>query len=236
MSHMSAALNPINSITICWSVKGGSGTSTVAAALAMLSPTVVKNPLLVDLCGDSATLVGIDTSASVGLSDWFASQADRQVLDTLCVHTKSGIDVLPTSAPIAPDERRWREFVDWLNDQSDQRVVILDSGAHLPPLPGANSLLVMRSCYLAVRRAVTSGVHPTGIVLVRELDRSLTNADIEAAIGSPIVVEIPIDPMIARSVDAGLANVRLPRSIARPLRKLIREQLVLKIDDRSRVA
>jgi cellulose biosynthesis protein BcsQ len=236
MSHMSPAFNPINPITICWSVKGGSGTSTVAAVLAMLSPTFAKNPLLVDMCGDSATLVGIDTAASVGLSDWFASQADPHVLDTLCVHTKSGIDVLQTSARIAPDERRWEEFVDWLIDQSDQRVVILDTGAHLPLVPGAQSLLVMRPCYLAVRRAATSGVHPTGIVLVRELERSLTNADIEAAIGSPIVAEIPMDPLIARSVDAGLANVRLPRSLTRPLRKLLREGALLKIDDRSRVA
>jgi hypothetical protein len=236
MSAMFNPINSINSITICWSVKGGSGTSTVAAALAMLSPTIVKNPLLVDLCGDSATLVGIDTAASVGLSDWFASQADPHVLDTLCVHTKTGIDVLPTSARIGTDERRWREFVDWLIDQSDQRVVILDSGAHLAAVPGARSLLVMRPCYLAVRRAATAGVHPTGIVLVRELDRSLTNADIEAAISSPIVAEIPIDPLIARSVDAGLANVRLPRSLARPLRKLLREETLPKIEDRSRVA
>jgi hypothetical protein len=226
----------INSIMICWSVKGGSGTSAVAAALAMLSPTAGKNPLLVDLCGDSATLVGIDPVSGVGLSDWFASHADPQVLDTLCVHTKSGIDLLPTSARIAPGERRWGEFVEWLIDQSDQRVVVLDCGTHLPRVNGAQSFLVMRPCYLAVHRAMTLGLRPTGIVLVRELDRSLTNADVEAAIGAPIVAEIPLDPMIARSVDAGLANVRLPRSFARPLRKLIREMTLLNLEGRSRVA
>ncbi len=219
------SMNSMNSITMCWSVKGGSGTSTIAAALALLSPTEVNGPLLVDLCGDSATLLGVETSPGVGLSDWFASQAGPHVLDTLCIQTKSGVDVLATSSPVAHYERRSEEFVAWLTEQSANRVVVIDSGQQLREIPGAQSLLVVRPCYLAIRRAVSSGACPTGVVLVREVERSLTNADIESAIGASIVAEIPIDPLIARAIDAGLANARLPRSLTRPLRKLIREEL-----------
>jgi MinD superfamily P-loop ATPase len=228
MSLMSVLINRINPsypITICWSVKGGSGTSTVAAALTMLSPTEINGPLLVDLCGDSATLLGINAAANVGLSDWFASQADPQILDTLCVQTKSGINVLPTLSPVENYERRSEEFASWLTEQSAKRHVVIDAGQNLCSVSNAQLLLVVRPCYLAIRRAVSSGEHPTGIVLVREVERSLTNADIEAAVGAPIIAEIPIDPMIARAIDAGLSNARLPRSLTRPLRRLIREEL-----------
>jgi hypothetical protein len=208
-------------ITICWSVKGGSGTSTVAAALAMLSPTLDHPPLLVDLSGDAHTIVGVDAPVNVGLSDWFDSQAGPAVLDTLCVHTKSSIDVLPTTVPIGSNPRRWDEFVAWLDDQALRRHIVVDAGHYPRPTLTAQSLLVVRPCYLAIYRAAKSSNPPVGIVLIRESERTLTNADIEAAVGAPIVAEIPIDPSIARSVDAGLINARIPRTLARPLRKLL---------------
>jgi hypothetical protein len=37
----------------------------------------------------------------------------------------------------------------------------------------------------------------------------------------PVAAEVPWDPAIARSVDAGLLVSRLPQSLARPLRQVL---------------
>jgi hypothetical protein len=79
------------------------------------------------------------------------------------------------------------------------------------------SLLVVRSCYLALQRVRAALVRPTGVILVEEPGRVLTSADIEAATEAPIVATVPLDPKVARVVDSGLLRGRLPRSLD-PLR------------------
>ena len=63
---------PVAPVVVCWSVKGGSGTTVVAASLAVLSarhhPT-----LLVDLAGDSAIALGAREPAGPGISEWLHS-------------------------------------------------------------------------------------------------------------------------------------------------------------------
>jgi hypothetical protein len=81
------------------------------------------------------------------------------------------------------------------------------------------SLLVVRACYMAVRRARQAPLLPTGVVVVREPGRVLHSEDIADAVGAPLLAEIEVDPAVARAVDAGLLNgTRLPRSIERSLR------------------
>ena len=80
------------------------------------------------------------------------------------------------------------------------------------------SLLVVRPCFLALRRAVAAPVRPSGIVLVREAGRALTRRDVEEALQVPVRAEIDLEPAIARAVDAGLLATRLPRSLAQALR------------------
>jgi hypothetical protein len=75
------------------------------------------------------------------------------------------------------------------------------------------SLLVVRSCYLALQRVRAAVVRPTGVILVDEPGRVLTGADIEAAAKAPIVATVPLDPKVARVVDSGLLRGRLPRSL-----------------------
>ena len=66
-------------LTVCWSAKGGSGTTVVAAALA-LGSTI--DSLLVDLDGELPAALGVPEPSGQGLSDWFASDApERAVLD-----------------------------------------------------------------------------------------------------------------------------------------------------------
>ena len=63
----------------CWSVKGGSGTTVVAAALALLlAQRSPAGALLADLAGqeglggDGAAVLGLDEPSSPGLAGWLA--------------------------------------------------------------------------------------------------------------------------------------------------------------------
>src|SRR5919199_1458565 len=52
------------------------------------------------------------------------------------------------------------------------------------------SLLVLRPCYLALRRALAAPVRPSGVVLVSEPKRALGRRDIEEVLGVPVRAEI----------------------------------------------
>jgi len=84
--------------------------------------------------------------------------------------------------------------------------------------PASVSLLVLRPCYLALRRATTLTSRPTGIVLVREPGRALGRREVEDVTGVRVMAEVDVEPSIARAVDAGLLASRLPRGLSRPLR------------------
>jgi MinD-like ATPase involved in chromosome partitioning or flagellar assembly len=217
--------------TICWSVKGGSGTTTVAAALALLNAKDRERPLLIDFGGDAAAVLGLASEPAVGLADWFESSAGSSGLDSLThVGGASGheVEVLATNRQVdCHDEQRWAILADWIEQQSHLRPVVIDAATLDPKiyvnvLNSEQSLLVLRPCFLAVRRSIQSQ-HATGLVLVREEGRTLSNNDIESATGLPITAEITCDPLVARAVDAGLLNGRVPRSLTRPLRKLLIE-------------
>jgi len=105
------------------------------------------------------------------------------------------------------------------------RHVVVDCG---PPGPGPGlavaaaaglSLLVLRPCYLALRRALAAPLRPSGVVLVRERERSLGRRDVEAVLGVPVRAEVAWDPAVARRVDAGLLAANLPRTLERALRR-----------------
>ncbi len=94
------------------------------------------------------------------------------------------------------------------------------------PATGADStLLVVRNCYLAVRKAAAAAweeQQADHIVVIREPGRAITPRDIAAALALPAgaITTIDADPAVARSVDAGLlAQSSLPRSLE-PLRAL----------------
>jgi hypothetical protein len=101
---------------------------------------------------------------------------------------------------------------------------VLDSGSHpvVQALATAatRSLLVVRPCYLALRRAVSCGMRPTAVVVVREPGRALTAADVESVVGAPVVAEVAVDAAVARAADAGLLASRLPGALGRPLGRL----------------
>ena len=109
---------------------------------------------------------------------------------------------------------------------ADPRPVVVDCGRAAPG-PGSSvagsasvSLLVLRPCYLALRRALAAPVRPSGVVLVDEPGRALGRDDVEGVLGVPVTAVVALDPAVARAVDAGVLLSRLPRRLARALRNV----------------
>lgn len=213
---MAPSPNHPHPVTVCWSAKGGSGTTVVAASLALTRPRPV---VLVDLAGELPAVLGLAEPSGPGVAGWFDADAGPARLHDLLVDVVDGVRLLPRGSAL-PQWRddRWHLLVDEL---STGAALIVDAGSGEPaPALRASadrSLLVTRACYLALRRAVAMSARPDGIVLVEEVGRALRRVDVEHALGAPVVASLPVDPTIARAVDAGLLTTRLPRIIERDL-------------------
>lgn len=206
-------------LTICWAAKGGSGTSVTAAALALAA---AAPSVLVDLAGELPWILGTGDPDVPGVLDWLASEATADRLDALEIPLRDGHSFVHRGTMSATPVARWRDAAaHW---RSDTRPIIIDAGTNPPEavvnVPGARRLLVTRACYLSVRAAARSDVGIDGVVLLDEPGRSLRAADLETALGAPIVGHILIDPAVARAVDAGLLVSRMPRAMHRQLRRL----------------
>jgi hypothetical protein len=215
----------------CWSPKGGSGTTVVAcglaAALARTSPA--PGALLADLSGDAAAVLGVAEPGGPGLAEWLAAGPDvgAAALARLEVEAGAGLRLLAwrPAGPEGPASGRAEALLDALS--ADRRPVVADcgagsSGAGLALAAGAEvSLLVLRPCYLALRRALAAPVRPSGVVLLTEPNRSLGRRDVEDVLGVPVRAEVAVDDSVARAVDAGLLGRRLPRSLERALRPIV---------------
>ncbi len=207
-------------LVVCWSAKGGSGTTVVASALAMLlaghAPT-----RLVDLTGDAVAALGMAEPTGPGITEWAAvPHATADALWRLAAPVADGLDLVPTGHSGAIDVAAWERLVTAADTAAG--ITVVDAGGPPPSVAHAGadrSVLVVRPCYLALRRAARcSGA--TDVVMVAEPGRALRAADVERAIGLPILAEVGWDPAIARAIDAGLLATRLPGELARGLRRL----------------
>ncbi|MEY2958112.1 MAG: hypothetical protein RLZZ01_680 [Actinomycetota bacterium] len=201
-------------LTLCWSAKGGSGTTVVAAALAVAAP---DQTLVVDLAGDLPLVLGVPVPTGPGIGDWSVSSAGTDRLDALRTTVQPGLDLVH-SGRIAP-VGRWDELGGHLATIGGS--VVVDAGTGVPPAGlvdvADRTLLVTRPCYLALHRAVALRGPVDGIVLVDEPGRALSSADVEAAVGAPVVAHLEFDPAVSRAVDAGLLLSRLPTGFRRQL-------------------
>ncbi len=218
----------------CWSVKGGSGTTVVAAALGLV---LARRPphaaLLVDLAGDLPAALALAETPGRGLVDWVRAGPDvaADALARLEVEVTSGLRLLPRGEGVLPAGEAGEGLVRQL--WGDHRPVVVDAGTLAPGVcadsgsggdpartlaaSASQSLLVVRPCYLALRRALATPVRPSGLVVVEEPGRALDAADVEDILGVPVIASVTHDPAVARAVDAGLLATRLPRSLARAL-------------------
>ena len=80
--------------------------------------------------------------------------------------------------------------------------------------------LVVRNCYVSLRRALLAPPTIAGVVRVMEPGRSLGRRDVADVVGAPIVAEVGMTAFVARSIDAGLlVSARRPRlDMAEPSR------------------
>lgn len=210
----------------CWSAKGGAGTTVVSVSLALvLARRTPAGALLVDLGGDAPAALGLADLDDPGLSGWLAagSAAPADALARLELDAGDGLALLARGTGELGKGARAHVLAEVL--AADLRPVVVDCGLiSASPVAAAlagaatQSLLVTRSCYLSLRRAATTTLRPSGVVLVREAGRAFSRRDVEEVVGAPVRAEIAVDPSVARAVDAGLLASRLPRGLERALR------------------
>lgn len=203
---------------VCWAAKGGSGTTVVSCAMALGSARS-QPATLIDLGGDCVTALGMPEPTGPGVVDWLASPtAGPTDLAHLGQTVRDDLQLIPRGDGAPPDDQ-WVRLATALATLDN---VIVDAGTGSPPQAlhdsAEQSLLILRPCFMAIRRAQRLTIRPTGIVLVDEPGRALTSIDVERALGVGVIAEVRLDPAVARAVDAGLLIARLPRSLSISLR------------------
>ena len=211
----------------CWSVKGGSGTTVIAAAVSLLlARRLPGEVVLVDVGGDAPAALGLPDLGGPGVLDWLATPSlDPSALRRLEVDAGAGLRLLPRGSGGGGVGPGREDDVERLVSALDDRAAVVVDAGPASPLAydlaaGATvSLLVLRPCYLALRRALAAPVRPSAVVVIEEPKRSLDPTDIEDVLGVPVRAVVPWDASIARCVDAGLLAARLPGSLASALRR-----------------
>jgi MinD-like ATPase involved in chromosome partitioning or flagellar assembly len=209
-----------------WSPKGGSGTSVVAAALALVAAGRGETRLA-DLGGDQPAILGVPPLTSpVTLVDWLAGApaTPTEWLDDMAVQVVPGLSLVPGGpAARAASPEAGAALAVALRDSG---VAIVDLGSGADEFDGAGravvhvadtALMVLRPCYLALRRAVADPrlASSAGAVLVEEPGRALDADDVSAVLGIPVIGRFPVRAEIARAVDAGVLRDRLPTALAK---------------------
>jgi hypothetical protein len=200
---------------VCWSVKGGVGTTVISAVVA-LQRSVTRHVRLVDLMGDLPATLGIAEPSDQGIGEWLANDAAEETLEHLAIPVNDQLDLLPRGS-ISTDAHsltRLKQFAAF----PSSREVVVDAGTNVSfvetLLPHTTtSWLVLRPCYLALRRAVSTKLRVDGVILVNEPGRALSKRDVASVLSAPIVAEVEVDPKLARVIDAGLLTSRLPSSM-----------------------
>lgn len=212
--------------TVFWSAKAGSGCSVTAAALALRMSKQFKTHLI-DLGGDQSAILGLAHTPSQGAADWFAAgrEAPPDALAEFAVGVTPRMALIPYGKtqslrgnPV--DAELARNFYSALTDLKSE--LIIDVGTPDTAIKRAVSelgdvrVLVLRNCYLHVRRAAD---HPllartAGFIVVRELGRQLDTKTISGALGIPLLGEVLAHSRIAQVVDSGTLVRRQPKFLA----------------------
>jgi cellulose biosynthesis protein BcsQ len=216
-----------------WSPKGGSGTSVLAAACAVVLARH-GGVRLADLAGDQPAIFGLGNDPETGLADWLATgpEAPTDALDRLTVAAAPGVALVPRGTgpgPLAPvaEAEAGAALAVALRDGPVPCVV--DAGGASTPAARAvvevadAAVVVMRGCYLSLRRAVRSPLLPrtAGIAFVEEAGRSLGPTELRDVLDRPVLARVPVRANVARAVDAGVVADRLPDPIARAATTLL---------------
>jgi hypothetical protein len=216
--------------TLCWSAKGGAGTTVVAAALAVVSART-RPTLLVDLGGDVPSALGVTEPGGPGVGDWLgAPHAPGEQLASLAVEVAPDLHVvsagsLERGATIDELQAERLALACGIAGAELGAHVVVDAGRHerhtVLHTCASRSLSVVRPCYLALRRALRASLPATAAVVVRDRERAYSAEDVTRVLGIPLAAEVPWDPAVARAVDAGQLLARLPIALSRPLAHIV---------------
>lgn len=220
-----------------WSPKGGSGTSVLAAACAVVLAGD-RGARLVDLDGDQAAVLGLAPTAlggsplgeSRGVRDWLAAgpQAPADALVRLTIDAGPGLALLPPGA--AGRDATGEAGAALGMVLRDEGVSVVadcgradDAAARALVEVSDYSVVVLRPCYLALRRAAAHELvrAASGVVVVEEPGRALGAREVADVLGLPVLASVPTRAAIARVVDAGVLVSRLPDALARSVRALL---------------
>ena len=213
-----------------WSVKGGSGVSVTSSLAATMLARGRGRALVVDLQGDQPAVLGIDEPSGPGVRDWLAStDGSESALDRLLIEVGRGLWLLPSGSATTWPAGRPEQLVAALRRMRCE--VVVDAGMLQGPglveqpvvtvgrtlAASGRSWLVMRPCYLSIRRAVAARVSADGLIVVVDPGRSIPARDVSRSLRTPVIATINVDPAIARSVDSGQL-IRRSRGLDKSLR------------------
>ena len=190
-------------LIVCTGAKGGQGTTTIAAAIAL---TLARDAwtVLIDTAGDALPILGCPGPCT-----------HRTLTDAVAhpVTVTRWLDVATTTAPIdrqaldAARERGWH--------------VVIDAGTTPVDVDDAERVLVVRNCYLALRRVVWQPQRPDVAAVVIEPDWPLTATDVADILPDVPKVVVAWDPKVAGIIDAGLLAARYPDALADAAAELV---------------
>jgi hypothetical protein len=217
-----------------WSPKGGSGTSVMAAACALVLARDASGARLADLAGDQPAIFGLASDPETGVADWLAAgtEAPPDALERLTVPAAPGIALLPRGAPerpLAPQPAAEAGAALAVALRDGPVPAVVDAGRATAPSARAlvevadASVVVVRGCYLALRRSVHSPLleRAAGVVLVEEPGRSLGPSEVADVLDRPVLARVLVRSAVARSVDAGILAARLPEPLARSAARML---------------
>lgn len=175
-----------------YTVKGGSGCTTVACAFALAIAAQDDTHVLIVDWGD-------DVAACLGAPEPADEMTATSVKDNVSIMSHRGwnltlADNLDGNFPIVVHDFGNKPTPEMLNMADEY-------------------MLVTRSCYMGLRQAVKHDLGGCGVVVVMEPGRALSVRDIERAVTLKCVAEVVYDPAVARAIDAGLLACRSPESI-----------------------
>ena len=222
-----------------WSPKGGSGTSVVAATAALVLAR--EGPArIADLAGDAPAVLGLASDPEPGLRDWLriGAEAPTEALDRLTIDAGRGLSLLPAGAGDVASATPEAGAALAVALRADPRPTVVDVGVlHARSHPALHALvevadahvIVVRGCYLALRRAVRIelAARAAGAIYVEEAGRALGVRDVTNVLGVPVLASVAVRASTSRAIDAGVLPTRLPDALARPVREVLRRIGVL---------
>jgi hypothetical protein len=188
---------------------------------------------LVDLEGDQAAVLGLTVGAtdeSDGVRDWLAvgPEAPAAALDHFAVDAGPGLVLLPPGAAERTGTGAAGAALGVVLRDGAGAVVAdcgrADDAASRALVEVSDlSVVVIRACYLALRRGAADELvkGASGIVVMEEAGRALGTREVADVLGVPVLATIPVRAAIARVIDAGVLVSRLPETLARPTRTLL---------------